>query len=142
MESRVCIKCQIDKPLEAFAWKNRKRNKLNGRCKVCANELTRRHYSRNIEYYRERNKRRTADNTARLRKIKSQPCADCGKSYPYFVMDFDHIGTDKKANVAELVHNNTWPIISRELTKCELVCANCHRFRTHGYRGSINRSLA
>ena len=66
-----------------------------------------------------------------VRKIKEQsPCTDCGKFYHFSQMDFDHLG-DKKVNVATLA-NSTARIaeIKKEIAKCEIVCANCHRFRT------------
>lgn len=63
---------------------------------------------------------------------KDRPCADCGVSYPPCVMDFDHVRGDKKNNVATLVASHYGvATISAEIKKCEVVCANCHRLRTH-----------
>lgn len=46
-------------------------------------------------------------------------------------MDFDHRNpATKKANVARLKHKSTEGMLA-EITKCDLVCANCHRIRTH-----------
>lgn len=59
------------------------------------------------------------------------PCADCKVVYPPHVMDFDHLdGSKKKAKVPELV-NNGYKTINEEIAKCEIVCSNCHRQRTH-----------
>lgn len=61
------------------------------------------------------------------------PCMDCGILYPPYVMDFDHRnGKDKLKEVSKLV-NNMLSIenIMKEIEKCDLVCANCHRIRTH-----------
>lgn len=45
-------------------------------------------------------------------------------------MDFDHLG-DKKTNIARLVNSEaSIKTIKIELSKCELVCSNCHRLRT------------
>jgi len=66
-----------------------------------------------------------------VRKIKEQsPCTDCGKFYHFSQMDFDHI-EDKKVNIATLA-NSTAKIaeIKKEIAKCQVVCANCHRLRT------------
>lgn len=93
------------------------------------------HYQRNKKYYRERNKRRTAENKRRVDQIKTTtPCADCGKTYPPYVMDFDHVRGKKRFNISRMIPNRTWPTIERELIKCEIVCANCHRIRTHERR--------
>ena len=59
------------------------------------------------------------------------PCADCGIQYPYYVMDFDHVRGRKHKNVMELVPTLSKKKIDEEIAKCEIVCSNCHRVRTH-----------
>lgn len=69
-----------------------------------------------------------------LRELKEKtPCADCKLFYPACVMDFDHIRGMKKANVGKASYTYTWSIdkLKEEIAKCELVCSNCHRIRTH-----------
>jgi hypothetical protein len=62
----------------------------------------------------------------------STPCADCQQSYPHYVMDFDHVHGEKLANVADITRvNHSRKKVWDEIAKCELVCANCHRIRTH-----------
>lgn len=66
-------------------------------------------------------------------KIKeSAPCADCGVNYPACVMDFDHL-ENKEFNLG----NGRYVSVDRlyaEIAKCEIVCSNCHRIRTHNRR--------
>lgn len=66
-----------------------------------------------------------------VRQIKTDPCLDCGRTYHYSIMDFDHVRGEKKYNIASLVSRkaSTTRVIS-EIEKCDLVCANCHRLRT------------
>jgi len=67
-----------------------------------------------------------------LRDLKTKtPCVDCGINYPYYVMDFDHVRGVKHANVMELVSTLSKKRIDQEIAKCEIVCSNCHRIRTH-----------
>jgi hypothetical protein len=66
---------------------------------------------------------------------ETTPCADCGLSFPHYVMQFDHVGM-KKDTVSRLVTRG-WGAVQRELEKCEAVCANCHCIRTWERR--INR---
>lgn len=67
-----------------------------------------------------------------IRNIKeSQPCMDCKEYYPYYVMDFDHVRGQKHANVMELIPLLSKKKIDEEIAKCEIVCSNCHRIRTH-----------
>ena len=73
-------------------------------------------------------KRRMASNRKSLNEIKSRPCADCGTSYPPYVMDFDHL-RDKQFMVSGMLTRSLKQILE-EVAKCEVVCSNCHRIRT------------
>jgi len=59
------------------------------------------------------------------------PCAHCGETYPPCVMDYDHqVPSEKKHNVAHMM-GQSWQAILKEIDKCVLLCANCHRIKTH-----------
>lgn len=65
-----------------------------------------------------------------LQRLKeSTPCADCKKFFPFMCMDFDHIRGNKLGDVSDF-RNKTMKSLMREIAKCEIVCANCHRVRT------------
>ena len=67
-----------------------------------------------------------------IRQLKTNtPCIDCKTSYPYYVMDFDHVRGIKTKNVSELISTLSKKKIDLEIAKCEIVCSNCHRIRTH-----------
>jgi len=68
---------------------------------------------------------------ARVDNFKHEPCADCAIVYPSYIMEFDHVTSDKIDSISSLIGWGTWEQIEQELGKCELVCANCHRTRTH-----------
>lgn len=64
---------------------------------------------------------------------EARGCMDCGNSFPYFVLELDHRDPKTKLiNPADMVRQG-WGLdkIKAELDKCDVVCANCHRFRTH-----------
>lgn len=67
----------------------------------------------------------------RLVEIKqASGCVDCGITN-HIVLDFDHL-KDKKYNISQMVRDGfPWKEIKKEIEKCEVVCANCHRIRTH-----------
>lgn len=80
-----------------------------------------------------------AKNTERKRLIKRRlknkaveyfggVCADCNTAYPNAVFDFHHKDTTKKLYTIALMHTS-WPKLLLELTKCIMLCANCHRVR-------------
>lgn len=64
-------------------------------------------------------------------EAKSKPCVDCKKSYPYYVMDFDHVRGTKEFGLA-IAANACFKVerILREIEKCDVVCSNCHRERS------------
>ena len=101
---------------------------------------------KNAEYFRrwyEKNKQTQIERVkAQSEKIyrevleykESKPCMDCGVIYPYYVMDFDHVRGEKKKNVSSIMRRGSRKQIWEEIDKCDLVCANSHRIRTHNRR--------
>ena len=145
MDMKNCSKCNKPKKLADFY--KRKTGKRAGeyyeKCKECMK-------ARGREYYRKNRNRQLPLALARrhkayqlkrvfINKVKDRPCADCGIKYPYYVMDFDHKSNkDKIAEVAYMSTRN-WSLekIKKEIQKCEVVCANCHRIRTFKKRAAI-----
>jgi hypothetical protein len=66
-----------------------------------------------------------------LNKLKDRPCADCGFRYPYYVMDFDHRADEIKRFTISENPNGKHADFLAEAAKCDVVCSNCHRERTH-----------
>ena len=85
---------------------------------------------------KEKNVQRTRDKRNKIRAYiqdykQSHSCTDCKENYPYWMMDFDHLG-DKKFNISNFqTKNTTLKAIQNEIQKCDVVCANCHRNRTY-----------
>jgi hypothetical protein len=66
---------------------------------------------------------------------KAVPCMDCGNEYPYYVLDFDHREPAvKKHNISRLSRFPSLKALQEEINKCDVVCANCHRERSHQQR--------
>lgn len=100
-------------------------------------ESQRKSYLSNKEKHRERTKeyikRKRIENRDYVTKIKaSSPCTDCKKFFHPTAMDFDHVIGKKDYHLATLVNNSaSTERIDREIAKCEIVCAICHRIRTY-----------
>lgn len=96
-------------------------------------------YLRNKALTYERTKRSRQTKRDKINQIKeSSPCSDCGLFFPYFVMDFDHRNSEEKdSEVSRMFRGSSWSKIMEEIKKCDLVCANCHRFRTFGARKDL-----
>lgn len=113
------------------------KNKIQSYCKPCAREYARDNYHKNREANADKQrlskKARMDAIRADVRKLKEDtPCLDCGVRYPYYCMDFDHVNGKKVTHISDMIRNAAarWKIFS-EITKCEIVCANCHRERSH-----------
>lgn len=96
----------------------------------------RKHYAANKEFYRLRNIQVRAAKSAFIRSERNKPCSDCGGSYPWYVMEFDHRNPEDKIKPISSMTNSGWSNIRAELDKCDVVCANCHSVRTHHRRHS------
>jgi hypothetical protein len=96
-------------------------------------EAHKRYYYKNVAKYLEKNNRRKKLLISFIHELKQKPCMDCGVMYPPYVMDFDHREANTKvSSIARLVGDNrSKKKLLEELEKCDLICANCHRIRTH-----------
>jgi hypothetical protein len=73
------------------------------------------------------------DRYAKIQTLKTNPCTDCAKSFPSYVMDFDHRDpSEKTLDISLMVKRMfAWETVLAEIAKCDLVCACCHRLRTY-----------
>lgn len=139
-----CPSCGLQKALSDFTRNRHRSDGLQSYCIDCSREYQRRHYARNVEKYRARAHVRNEQKRAVVRRIikaaKDGPCTDCGVQYPPFVMDFDHRDPRRKRFTIGHMYR-TWKTseVLAEIRKCDVVCSNCHRIRTHGRRIELGR---
>jgi hypothetical protein len=104
------------------------------RCTECKRRLRNAWAERNRAYLADRQRERVQGCRERLRDYKeSNPCLDCGKNKPWYLMEFDHVHGrgPGDSTVGSLVGQGTWSKIEAEMGKCDLVCVECHAIRTH-----------
>lgn len=128
---KKCSRCKRELSLKEYSFRNKATGRRNSCCRQCQAKLFRSHYKRNRATYVQRSADRKRLLLERIRVLKQGPCTDCAGRFHPVAMDFDHTGSDKTAGVAHLVGLGSWSAIEREIKKCELVCANCHRVRTY-----------
>jgi hypothetical protein len=156
---KACSKCKEEKPVSEFHRQARSVDGRHPYCKPCkAGYASERHWrkrdeelarmrawrSQNHEYVLARAKewylanperKRDADHLlvqekrALIQFLKARPCADCGGSFPSICMDFDHVSGVKLMAIGQMGRYSVARILE-EVSKCEVVCANCHRIRT------------
>lgn len=61
-------------------------------------------------------------------------CLDCGFQGPPFLFDFDHRNPNHKSFGISSGITRSIASLREEAEKCDLVCSNCHRMRTHKQR--------
>jgi hypothetical protein len=115
MEAKLCPHCQTNKPLSEFHSKINE-NRLNSWCKTCV--------------YARQSKRWT-DRKLKAVELMGGKCQKCGYDKNYGALQFHHLNPeDKEYNWAKLKFR-PWKIIINELSKCILLCANCHAETHH-----------
>lgn len=127
--SKICSKCKEMKSKSEFTKNSSKSDGLHSSCRPCKRKAQNQWYKSHAKEQYTRIKEKRIETREWIRKQKNSPCVDCGNSYPYYVMDFDHLG-DKKFSIGA-AFSKSLENIKLEIGKCELVCANCHRIRTH-----------
>ena len=131
---RACTKCGELKPRDAFPPVRRGEPKLQSWCRECFATYGREYYRKNREAQKARLLRnaatKRADNQRRMIEyLRAHPCVDCGQT-DIIVLQFDHLA-NKERDVANMLTGSwSWSAIEKEIAKCEVRCANCHRLRT------------
>jgi hypothetical protein len=54
-------------------------------------------------------------------------CSVCGYKKCLGALEFHHQKGKKDFNIGEMAKRTNWEITKKELDKCVLLCANCHR---------------
>lgn len=135
--AKTCTTCHQMKPLDGY------QNATDGllgkrsRCRECTagHDRARRDDPEKRAEYAARNSRVAGEFREWLWAEKSKPCTDCGGTFHPVAMDYDHLpGFVKEFEIGMAAAGRSRAAVLAEMAKCELVCANCHRVRTHQRR--------
>lgn len=129
---KLCFGCKQVKPLTDFANNLSRKDKIQTYCRVCKAKYDHSYYSKNREGHYLRIKRLLGLNRKKLLEYLSlHPCIDCGERNPV-VLEFDHVKKGKTGNISYMLGRLrcSWPTVVKEIEKCEVRCANCHRIKT------------
>lgn len=126
--AKLCCRCKI-RPRNTQSTQN------GSYCRPCRSEVQ-------VAYAKRHGYKDSKERKSKLRQFiidaKRVPCTDCENSYPWYVMDFDHTQGEKAFNISTAAAKRlSLTKIQNEISKCEVVCANCHRIRT--FASSSNR---
>ena len=111
LETKICTKCGIEKPITEFNWRSKKDGTRRSECKECHSLFMKNKYQQKREIVGE---------------IKSKlSCQKCGYNLYPVALDFHHIDpTQKDATVARMLANNyELNRTLQEIDKCICLCA-------------------
>jgi len=133
---KQCTNCLQDKPLTLDNFYKRKDGSFESYCRPCS-------LLRVKEYYK-KNKKNQIKKSSAARKarqiitrsycfdfLKTHPCVDCGET-DILTLEFDHLVPSEKENTISMMVSQGMLIekIKKEMLKCEVRCANCHKKKT------------
>lgn len=134
-----CRNCGKDKSEEEFNWRWKALGIRQPICKDCTRIQRRKHNVRHQEEEKKRTYEVTRQQRDRARLfiyeyLSTHPCVDCGE-YDFAVLTFDHVIGEKKMEVSRMVSEGySIEAIMDEISKCEVVCFNCHMRRESNSR--------
>ena len=130
MRVKWCNKCSQHKTVDKFA----KRGKgYQSWCKACTAVHNKLFRANNPKYVKRKaelqNKRRMNLQEKVWDYLREHPCIDCGEK-DIVVLEFDHL-ENKEFVISDAMRKGfAWTRIKKEIDKCEVRCANCHRRKT------------
>jgi hypothetical protein len=116
MQTRICPKCLIDKPAEEFYKEKRVKDGLQKLCKVCKKADSQERYRTNGK------SSNFNDGVNYLNDIKQQGCSACPEK-SLVCLQFHHVN-GKSFTIGAAKHKVKE--LRAEVSKCILLCANCH----------------
>lgn len=131
MTTKYCCGCRTEKPVKAFHKNAAKSDGLNTHCKTCKASTQKQWYAKHTDEQKERvgllKAQRIKNNRERVNNYLLQhPCLDCGEK-DTIVLEFDHVRGKKIDIISKMIFDCGWSKIQKEILKCEVRCANCHR---------------
>jgi hypothetical protein len=129
-----CQKCHIEKDEEEYSWRWKALGKRDAICKECRKIFNDQYFNgpakeRHLEQVRER--KQIAREVARdyvSNYLASHPCESCGEA-DIRVLEFHHIGQKSQTISLMVGEGYSTDRIQRELEQCQVLCANCHRWK-------------
>lgn len=130
-----CGICGLNKRKSSFNKHVSTHDGLQSRCKKCKRKESRQYYKKHAKRMRKQillsRRKRIEENYVKLLKfLEVKKCVDCGEGDP-IVLDFDHVNGNKIFDIGSFVSRGySWERTFKEIKKCVVRCANCHRRKT------------
>ena len=127
METKVCPKCNKEKPIKEFYKDKANKNGLNSWCKECTKEHNKEYYQENKEEAKAYTLKRLREHQNWIDKIKlERGCKICGYNEHPAALEFHHRNPDEKEFIIGQHILRSKENLLKEIEKCDVLCANHH----------------
>lgn len=131
---RKCRKCGLEahteEDLTLFTKDKRSKYGRTNLCNVCAKHKNRKWGDDNRDKVNKTQQVRGQKQKERAIEAKGGACIHCGIQYDgtnSVIFDFHHLDPSEKEFSPGDIMRGSWEKIEKEIDKCVLLCANCHR---------------
>lgn len=124
--TQICSKCGIEKPLSEFYNKKRNKTGVMSICKSCCKSTYGRGRAKKDKLY--------------WLKLYGGKCQRCGleaNENNYVLFDFHHLDPTQKEKGPNVIYRYSKETAKKELDKCIVLCANCHRMVHHELKQKV-----
>lgn len=128
MKTKICSRCNDEKAQTEYCKSSRMKDGLQSACKPCMNDSYTRSRKKKQTHYRQVQTEREQRYVQRFNEWKAtQKCLKCGDA-DSACLDFHHLDpSTKDGDISNLVKGRVWETLQKELQKCVVLCASCHR---------------
>jgi hypothetical protein len=132
---KKCCSCKLPKDEEEFNVNKSRKDGRSSLCRLCDNIASRERYAKNVARHQDyvNSKRKKLIPVHRkivLEYLMSHPCIDCGEA-DIVCLHFDHVRGDKIKSISQMLRgNHSTNTLLKEMSKCDIRCANCHMKKT------------
>lgn len=125
---KICSYCSTPKPEAEFNRNAVRKDGLQTFCRECQKTRKHAYYAANVSKFVGYAKKRRAQFAAEIDEYKRERGCECCPENEPCCLDFHHRDTgDKNDNVATMMRDSGQASVWREIAKCVILCANCHR---------------
>ena len=110
--NKRCTTCKESKSIDNFCKDSKRSDGYDTQCKKC-------------RAIRKKETRVKIKNLIRSKK-NAAGCCFCGYNRHHSALDFHHTDDNKGFNISSMADHDSYGKIEREVSKCILVCRNCH----------------
>jgi len=129
MENKNCNRCQGEKVITDFPFKNKAKDIRHGACTECWKEIRKTSYDKNKKTTLLRNTKNKKKTRNWYIEYKSTlKCSNCNENHPA-CLEFHHVDPNTKEYDVSIMLRSTVSVekLKKEIDKCVILCSNCHK---------------